>query len=30
MKAVMDAPTPADPFPRTEDAWEQLTRRLRA
>jgi hypothetical protein len=29
MRAVPDAPTPADPFPRTEGEWERLSRRLR-
>lgn len=29
LKATPDLPTPADPFPRTEDAWAGLVRRMR-
>jgi hypothetical protein len=29
LKATPDPPTPADPFPRTEDGWKRLYRRLR-
>ncbi len=28
-KATPEPPTPADPFPRSEQAWKQLVRRLR-
>ena len=29
LKAVPDAPTPADPFPRSEDEWKVLVKRMR-
>lgn len=29
LRAVMEPPTPADPFPRTEDEWKRLVKRLR-
>jgi hypothetical protein len=30
LRAVPDPPTPADPFPRSEDEWKRLVRRLRS